>query len=174
MNKPIIIMGSARSVGQTRTAIETIIGDTKIPFVDLHALNITPFDYEHNNEDDDYIPLMERVTEENDLIILATPVYWYSMSTVMKIFIDRVSDLLSIRKDLGRKLRGKKIFVVASFSTSLPKGFEYPFSQTCEYLGIEYRGCSFIYHGSDEQLLEGNKDQIAKAQKELGVCTKIA
>lgn len=169
MNKPIIIMGSARSTGQTRLAIETIIGDAKIPLIDLCSLNISPFDYEHKNENDDYIPLMERVTEENDLIILATPVYWYSMSTIMKIFIDRVSDLLSLRKDVGRKLRGKKIFVVASFSTSLPKGFEDTFSQTCEYLGIEYRGCSFIYHGSDEKILEGNKEQIAKAQKELGI-----
>ncbi len=169
MNKPIIIMGSARSTGQTRTAIETIIGDANIPIVDLHSLNISPFDYEHKNEYDDYIPLMERVTGENDLIILATPVYWYSMSTTMKIFIDRVSDLLSIRKDVGRKLRGKKIFVIASFGTSLPRGFEDPFSQTCEYLGMEYRGCSFIYHGNDQDLLQGNKEQIRKAQKELAI-----
>ena len=55
----------------------------------------------------------------------------------MKTFIDRLSDLISIRKDLGRKLKDKRIFVIASFNTSVPKGFEEQFSQTCEYLGIK-------------------------------------
>lgn len=169
MNNPIIIMGSSRSFGETRKSIDLIIDEKDISIIDLKTLDISQFDYDYLNSKDDYIPLMEKITQENDLIILATPVYWYSMSAIMKIFIDRVSDLISIRKDIGRKLRGKKLFVIASFSTSLPRGFEDSFSQTCKYLGIEYKGCSFIYHGKDQVLLEANKDQIKKAQKELGI-----
>ena len=68
------------------------------------------------------------------------------------------------RKDLGRKLRGKKLFVIASFGTSLPKGFEDPFAQTCEYSGMKYQGCSYIYNGDNLALLEHNKGQIEKAK----------
>ncbi len=167
MNNPIIILGSSRSFGETRKAVDLIIGDRNIKIVDLRDLNISLYDYEHNNKDDDYIPLMEEVIE-HELIILATPVYWYSMSATMKIFIDRISDLLTFRKDLGRKLRGKKLFVISSFSTSMPQGFEDAFSQTCEYLGMQYQGCSFIYNGNNIDLLTNNKEQIEKAKVIIG------
>ena len=98
MTNPIIIFGSSRSFGETRKAVETIIDNNQIPLVDLLTLNIGIYDYEHSNKNDDFIPLMERVIE-HDLIILATPVYWYSVSTHMKIFIDRITDLVEIRKD---------------------------------------------------------------------------
>ncbi|MCP4458779.1 MAG: NAD(P)H-dependent oxidoreductase [Cytophagales bacterium] len=39
---------------------------------------------------------------------MATPVYWYSMSGIMKVFLDRIYDVLTIEKELGRKLHGKK------------------------------------------------------------------
>ena len=168
MNNPIIILGSSRSLGETSKAVNLIFGDHDIKIIDLGNLKIAPYDYEYRNKDDDYIPLMEEVTE-HELIILATPIYWYSMSATMKIFIDRLSDLLHFRKDLGRKLRGKKLFVISSFSTSLPKGFEDAFSQTCEYLGMQYLGCSFIYHGNDAELLISNKANIEKAKIIIGI-----
>jgi hypothetical protein len=44
----------------------------------------------------------------------------------MKIFIDRLSDFLTISKEDGHKLRGKKLFVIASFGASLPQAFTAP------------------------------------------------
>lgn len=164
MKKQIILLGSSRSFGNTRKAVDGIIGKHDIPLVDLLALDIKPYDYEYRNKSDDFIPLVERIIEF-ETIILATPVYWYTMSALMKIFIDRISDLLDIRKELGRKLRGKKLFVIASFNTSLPKGFEDTFEQTCLYLGMEYLGTSFIYCGTDNiHLLENNKNEAEKAK----------
>ncbi len=124
MSKSIIVFGSSRSNGRTLEAIKMITDDALI--VDLNTLKISPYDYEHRNIDDDYLPLMKKVVE-HDLIILATPVYWYSMSAQMKTFIDRLNDLLEVGKDIGRKLRGKRLFVIASLGTSMPKGFEEPF-----------------------------------------------
>lgn len=163
MTNPIIISGSSRSLGKTHKAVLQIIGEHKVPVINLHSLNIAPYDYEYHNRNDDYLPLMERVTN-HDIIILATPVYWYTMSATMKIFIDRLSDLLDIRKDLGRKLRGKKLFVIASFNTSLPRGFEDAFEQTCQYLGMEYKGTSFIYCGTEPELEKINNTEITKAR----------
>jgi multimeric flavodoxin WrbA len=168
MTKAIIVLGSSRGKGETWHAIQEVIGNqSPIPLIDLNDLSISPYDYEHSNQNDDYIPLIEKLVAY-DLIVLATPVYWYTMSAQMKIFIDHLSDLLEIRKDLGRKLRGKKIFILASFSTSLPKGFEDAFSQTCDYMGMEYLGCSFIYRGMDPALLKMKPSQIALAKNVMG------
>lgn len=154
-SKAIIILGSSRSDGNTKSAIKQLDPDNQISFVDLNNLNITPFDYQHKNQKDDYIPLMRRIVLF-DHIILATPVYWYTMSAQMKIFIDRLSDLLTIEKETGRMLRGKKLSVLASYTTSLPEGFELAFSQTCKYMGIDYSGCFFFYSGEDKILMQKN------------------
>ena len=161
----IIVLGSSRSNGNTRKAVSMVVGDADTPVVDLLTLNISDYDYNYKNQNDDFIPLIEHLLKF-DTIILATPVYWYTMSATMKIFIDRISDLLDIRKDLGRRLRGKKLFVIASFGTSLPKGFEDTFAQTCEYLGMYYLGTSFIYDGdSSLEFLEHKASAIAEARK---------
>lgn len=167
-----IIFGSSRSFGNTRRIIDDILGSYDIPLFDLNNFDISPFDYEHLNRNDDFIPLIEKLITY-DTWIIATPVYWYNMSTQHKIFFDRFSDLLTIRKDLGRKLRGKKLFVIASFGDSYPKGFDDTFEQISEYLGLEYLGSSFIYSGTEnEEYLERNKAKADKAKLKLGIVSK--
>jgi len=164
-----IIFGSSRSFGNTRKVIDEILGHSDIELFDLNKFEISPFDYEHDNRNDDFIPLIERLIAY-DTWIIATPVYWYSMSTQHKIFFDRFSDLLKIRKDLGRKLRGKKLFVIASFQTSYPRGFEDTFEQICEYLGITYLGSSFFYSGSENaDFLQKNIAYAEKVKAVLGI-----
>ena len=166
--KPIMIYGSSSSFGKTRDVLEEFCNDS-IPLIDLNSLDITPFDYEHKNKDDDFMPLIEKVIKQHDPIILATPVYWYTMSATMKIFIDRISDLWDLKKELLDELRGKSLFVIASYGGSYPKGFEYPFKQTCDYLGINYLGCSFIYTGNDSELIKSNVDEQLKISEVLGL-----
>lgn len=152
---PIIIFGSSRSDGHTLKAIKTVIQDTPIPIVDLRDLNIAQYDYTYANAKDDFIPLAEKMVRYNP-IILATPVYWYSMSASLKTFIDRWSDLLDIRKDIGRRLAGKDLYVISSYGESIPRGFEDAFSQTCEYLDMQYRGCYYFYSGDNLELTRKN------------------
>lgn len=152
---PIIIFGSSRSDGHTLKAIQTVIQDTPIPIVDLRNLNIAQYDYTYANAKDDFIPLAEKMIRYNP-IILATPVYWYSMSASLKTFIDRWSDLLDIRKDIGRRLAGKDLYVITSYGESIPRGFEDAFSQTCEYLDMQYRGCYYFYSGDNLELAQKN------------------
>jgi multimeric flavodoxin WrbA len=165
----VVIFGSSRSFGHTRKVIDDILGLSGISLFDLNNFNISPFDYEHRNSNDDFIPLIEKLIEY-DTWIIATPVYWYNMSTQHKIFFDRFSDLLKIRKDLGRKLRGKKLFVIASFGDSYPKGFEDTFEQICKYLGMDYLGSSFLYSGTvHEKYFQKNKTESDKAKLKLGI-----
>lgn len=167
--KSVILFGSSRSDGNTRKVVDELLGAFSFPLHDLSDFTITPFDYAHRNIGDDFIPLIEDLLNY-DTLIIATPVYWYQMSAQHKIFFDRISDLLSVRKDLGRKLRGKQLFVVASFGTSYPRSFEETFEDICTYLGIEYLGSSFIYSGEENaQFLQNNAFHIAKMQEALGL-----
>ena len=165
----IIIFGSSRSHGDTRKAVDELMKDGPFSLVDLNDLKITPFDYEHRNKGDDYMPLMEKIITF-DHIILATPVYWYAMSAQMKIFIDRLSDLLTIRKDIGQQLKGKKVSVLASYGNSLPIGFELAFSQTCAYMKMIYCGCFFYYSGTDEKRAQKNNSMHDFKRKILYEC----
>ena len=114
----IIILGSTKGSSNTKKIITEVFGQ-KIPSLfNLSEMNINPYNYEHRNQHDDFIPLIEKVIK-HDMLILATPVHWYSVSTIMKIFIDRISDLLDLRKDLGKELRNRKLFVIASFINSI-------------------------------------------------------
>lgn len=166
----VIIFGSSRSFGNTRKIVAEILDYSGIELLDLNKFEISPFDYEHRNRNDDFIPLIESLIGY-DTWIIATPVYWYSMSTQHKIFFDRFSDLLDIRKDLAHKLYNKKLFVIASFQSSYPRGFEDTFLQICEYLGMEYLGCCFFYSGTENtEFLQKNIAHIEKVKSLFLYC----
>lgn len=137
----VIILGSSRSHGDTRQVADFLAGQTGSDLIDLNDFDISYFDYEHRNAGDDFLPLMERVIANYDRIVFATPVYWYSMSAVMKTFFDRLSDLLKIRKELGRQLRGKSMAVLScSRADDVDYDFEIPFRLSANYLGMDYLG----------------------------------
>jgi len=144
--KSIIIFGSSRLDGNTMTLLKTIIDSRSIEIINLMEKKIFYYDYEHKNNDDDFLPIIKTILQYQK-IIFASPVYWYSFSAQMKTFIDRLSDLLTVHKDLGRLLRGKSTYLISNGSDdNCPKCFEEQFQLICEYLGMKYSGlhyCSF-------------------------------
>jgi multimeric flavodoxin WrbA len=139
--KTLIILGSSRKDGETRKVIDELAAISKWDVIDLNDYNISYYDYEHRNIDDDYIRLMRRILENYDTLIFATPVYWYAMSGIMKVFFDRVTDLLDLEKELGRKLRSKSMAAVScSIGNHLDENFWLPFRETAGYLGMKYIG----------------------------------
>ena len=107
-NKTIAVIGSSRRNGNTGKLLDTIANELGIEVIDLSTKNISPFDYEHKNSHDDSQAIMSHILK-HDNIIFAPPVYWYSMSAQIKVFIDRMSDFLDIAelKGQGRELRTK-------------------------------------------------------------------
>ena len=135
----VIIQGSSRSEGNTNIIAKYLQGKTGFDIIDLKSKNISSFDYDFNNQGDDFLPLMKELVENYEVLIFATPVYWYSMSGNMKNFFDRISDCLKIEKDTGRKLRGKSMGMISCGSDSeLKEGFEMPFIESANYLGMHY------------------------------------
>lgn len=137
--KVVIIFGSSNSFGNTRQIVEVLKADTNWNFIDLNTKNISYFDYKFKNRQDDFISLMSDLVQNYDIFIFATPVYWYTMSGIMKVFFDRISDLLKIEQQIGRQLRGKQMAVVAcGADKQLVDGFYMPFRESAKYLGMEY------------------------------------
>ena len=79
----------------------------------------------------------------------------------MKTFIDRWSDLITIRKEMGRALKGKWVYVVSSYGSEYPCGFEDPFRLTCQYLDMHYGGAYLHYSGNDTIRVEENTRQVS-------------
>ena len=140
-NKTVIILGSSRKNGNTTKIVDEISKEQNIDVVNLSDYNISYYDYESKNIDDDFLPLIRGIIEKYDTLIFATPIYWYNMSGIMKVFFDRISDLIRIEKETGRKLRGKKIGVITnSHDNAIEDSFYIPFQKTADYLGMEYLG----------------------------------
>jgi multimeric flavodoxin WrbA len=138
--KTAVILGTSRPNGNTRQLVNRVDSIMAVDVFTLHSRDIHPFDYDHNNHNDDFIPLIEQLLEYEHWVF-ASPVYWYCMSAQMKTFVDRLSDLLTIRKDLGRRLRGKSCSVISTSETpNAPECFETVFKLTFDYLGMEYKG----------------------------------
>jgi multimeric flavodoxin WrbA len=142
MPRTIALFASARRQGNTGQLVDRVADRLGIEVIDLAALNIAAYDYDHRHRSDDFEPLMERVLTYEQ-IVFASPVYWYAVSSTMKIFLDRITDLLDIDEllDKGRHLRGKRAFVICtSIEDTTPPTFIEAFEQTFAYLGMSYGG----------------------------------
>lgn len=98
--KKVIISGSARNDGDTAALTDQLVEKTGWDLIRLNDFHFSYYDYQHQNRDDDFLSLMKQLIHGYDTIIFATPVYWYAMSGIMKVFFDRFTDLLTIEKDL--------------------------------------------------------------------------
>lgn len=139
-----VLLASSRSSGNTRHLVDT--GFQNLPHVleDLNAMQIGYYRYDHQNDADDFRALMERLSNSS-LWVMATPLYWYSMSAQAKTFLDRLTDLLELHKDTGRQLRGKSLAVLCSGTDAVaPRSLEEPFALTCSYLGMNFLGSSYV------------------------------
>ena len=142
MLSAIALFASSRRNGNTGQLMDRITSELGIEVVDLATKRMSAYDYEHRNRDDDFEELMKRALAF-DQLIFATPVYWYSVSPPMKVFLDRISDFLDLPDllDDGRRLRGKEAYVVCtSIYDEVPSSFMSAFLETFDYLGMRFGG----------------------------------
>jgi multimeric flavodoxin WrbA len=133
-----IILGSSRNDGNTHKLVKLFMQHRSADLFNLCDYSISGFDYEHKNKKDDFLGIVKKLSQY-DHLIFASPVYWYSMSAPMKTFFDRLSDLLTIEKNLGRALKGKSCSILCTGSgTELPNSFVTPFELTANYLGMTF------------------------------------
>ena len=139
-NKTLFILGSSRSDGNTRKVVDYLMDQLPSDLLNLKEFDFSYYDYEFKNQEDDFFGLAKSLLEY-DTLIFCSPVYWYSMSAIMKTFFDRMSDLLKIHKPIGRALAGKNMFALCCSSDETKyDGFFMPFEKTAGYLDMTYGG----------------------------------
>lgn len=162
--KVAIIQGSSRNDGNTALITEQLITLTGWDLYHLSDYNIQHYNYAHDYSDDDFLPLIKELIDTYEVLVFATPVYWYSMSGTMKVFFDRFTDLLKIEKDWGRQLRTLKMAALCSSnSKQLEDDFWNPFRRTANYLGMDYLGEMHFYN---------SEAPTTKLERFIGLITK--
>lgn len=152
-----IIYGGARKDGNTRKVIAAVAQKISADVFNVSDYEISFYDYEHKNRDDDFLPLIKKLLEY-DCWIFASPIYWYTMSAQLKVFVDRISDLLDIELELGRQLRGRHAALIAAgVEEFFPLCYEDVFINTFNYLEINYRGALYVDTRSDMNIAANEK-----------------
>ena len=160
-SKIAILIGSSNNTGNTASLVDATANRINATIFDLKDYQISPFDYQHQNINDDFLGLVKELIQF-DQIIFASPVYWYTMSAQMKVFFDRLSDLLHVKKELGRQFRGKATAIISTGASPQPeRSFEEVFTNSFDYLAMNYKGMLYCFCEQSFNLDE-HKDYIDK------------
>jgi multimeric flavodoxin WrbA len=144
MNKTIVLFGNSRKPDQSRGLADEVAREFGFKVIDL-----AEYDINNREINDPLIEIIEHMIHA-DTIIFATPVYCYSMSARMKLFMDSLTDLVREDTELKAMLRGKRGLVLSTGTDTIaPRLFEESFSLLLAYLGIEYGGMLYRTRDTD-------------------------
>ncbi|MEH7342927.1 flavodoxin family protein [Bacillus sp. JJ1532] len=115
-----VIYGGSRPNGNTETLTKLATQGLVVEEIYLKEYLIEPIlDKRHAEEgfpevNDDYNVVIDRILP-HDILLFSTPIYWYSMSGIMKNFIDRWSQTLRDTKypDFKKQMSQKRAYVIA-------------------------------------------------------------
>jgi multimeric flavodoxin WrbA len=128
--KILALLGSPRKKGNSTALADKIIEGAEaagaaVEKIYLHGQKIAPCQAcyvcrKPNSRscaiDDDMQPIYQKLIEA-DAWVIASPVYWFSMSAQTKLFMDRCFALFNIEKDA---LAGKNIAIAMSYADADP------------------------------------------------------
>ncbi|PTE69476.1 NAD(P)H-dependent oxidoreductase [Staphylococcus devriesei] len=180
-----VLFGGSRPEGNTAQLTKLALEGLEYNWIDLTGYQFSPVrDLRHENEDittyqDDYKEVIDKVLE-SDVVIFASPVYWYSVSASLKAFIDNWSETLidpnySDFKEKMAKIDFRLILVGGDCPKVKAKPCITQMKYTLDFIGAELNG--YII-GTAERPGDISKDAFAleraKEWKEnLGNATKI-
>ena len=130
MKKVVIIKGSPREAGNTALLAGQVTegaraAGAQVDTFYLHGMQIAPCDacdachaepYSGCIVDDDMQLIYPKLLDA-DAIVIASPVYWFTLSAQTKLFMDRCYALVDAD---GYLLKGKKIGIVMTYGDSDP------------------------------------------------------
>lgn len=144
----LVIYGAARKGGNTEQLTEQAVsGIEGVTRVYLQDKQITPIVDQRHVEggfvdvDDDFEQVILQMME-HDKLIFATPLYWYSMSSLMKTFVDRWSQALrSTKYDFKAAMKDKETYLVVTGGPTVRKtvlSLIIQFKATCDFMGMNF------------------------------------
>lgn len=128
MKKVLVIMGSPKRKGNSAILAQNVIAGAKnigaeVESFYLHKMNIKPCDACDTclktgkcHINDDMQSIYPKLLE-TDALVIASPIYWFTVSAQTKLFMDRCYALGNLE---GYGLKGKKIGIVLTYGDSDP------------------------------------------------------
>ena len=185
-NKIVFVQGSPRKNGNTRAVTKIAIEAAKEHGAEVTEIDVTTLDfkepgctgcYKCQNSDEFKCALNDEVAEkvatlpEYDIIVLATPLYWWSYAAQLKIFVDRMYSLSKYKdQDYQTKLSGKTLGIIATAGGPYENNLELLESQWKNPAGMlecKFMSCLFPNVTPEEGSLISDPSAVEKA-KEFG------
>lgn len=164
--KILVLYGSSRRHGNSEALADHLTREMNATRIYLAEKQITPIvDKRHDPEgfspvDDDHDEIIRQMLA-HDVIVFATPLYWYGMSAQMKLFIDRWShSLRDKRYEFKAGMAGKKAYVViAGGDNPRIKGLPLvqQFNYICDFMGMEFAGYVLGKGGKPREVLNDER-----------------
>lgn len=164
--KIMVLYGSSREDGNTELLTEKALEGLECTRIHLRLQRVEAIvDKRHAPEgfspvDDDHDQII-RLLLEHDLVIFATPLYWYGMSGPMKDFVDRWSQSLrDPRLGFREKIRSKQGYLIMTGgSDARLKGLPLvlQFAHIFEFVGMEFLGYLIGTGGKPRQVLDDER-----------------
>lgn len=154
--KILTVHGSPDKEGNSSTLLNACIeGIKQNPDTEVDAINIYDYTVEavwkdyfgdvmkkQTDKAKDDMPVLKEKMLSADIILLASPVYWYQLSGKLKLFVDRWTDF--INPDFSTQLKGKGLALLSTHGgTHLMNGSNYlqlAMCATSDFLGMIWMG----------------------------------
>ena len=66
-----VVLGTSKSDGNTRALVDAFIAESGAKLFDLSAYQISFFDYQHSNQQDDFLPLNKELVGFEHIVCFA-------------------------------------------------------------------------------------------------------
>lgn len=172
--KIVTFIGSSRSGGNSELLTDFVMKDIAHKKFYIKDLCIEPIDDLRHTVNgfqevkDDYDKVIEEL-QNSDIAVFATPIYWYSMSGIMKNMIDRLSQAIRDDRYPNLKERLKRIrTIVIVVGGDKPRIKALPLIQQFQYT-FEFLDMSFWSYIIGEANKPGEimKDTVALSHASL-------
>ncbi|WP_173918673.1 flavodoxin family protein [Halobacillus sp. Marseille-Q1614] len=146
-----VIYGSTREQGNTECLTEEVVKNlpdvTRIDLKRYQFKDIIDQRHEKNGFSpvkDEYDQIIDQIID-CEVLIFATPIYWYGMTSVTKRFIDRWSQTVRDEKypNFKEQMSQKQAYIIAVGGDN-PRVKGLPlvqqFTYICQFIGLNYKG----------------------------------
>lgn len=173
MMKVLVLQGSSRENGNTELLASLAVEGIPHTTIRLREKNILPIlDQRHDPNGfsavaDDYDDVIEAVLS-HDILVFATPIYWYGMSGHMKNFVDRWSQSLRDKRYAFKDALGQKQAYVITTGGDEPHIKGLPLIQQFQYIfsfvGMPFAGYIIGAGNKPGEIMEDEK-AVADAKR---------
>lgn len=176
----LLINGSSREISNSTYLAKQVLKDIAYKEINLKDYNISPIidkrhdinGFENIEMSDDYNNIIQKFID-SETVIFSSPIYWYTFSSQLKLFIDRFSESLRVIEGFKEKLVDKNIYLVLVGGDEprekgkiIIKQFEY----ICNFFPMNLKDCIIGEARKPMDIL--NDEKVLQEAEELNIKLK--